>query len=80
MHSQGMKQVTAKGKRWAKNVKVYGTTVSKPLVAGNWITMKMTIDSAWKGMPRTKEDEICLYQVKDGKIVSEQFFYDIPSV
>ncbi len=74
--AKGMKQVTAKGEAWAKNAKVYKMEVSKPLVAGNWITMKMTIDSQWKGMPRTKESELCLYQVKNGKIVSEQFFYD----
>lgn len=74
--AKGMKAVDAKGKQWAKNAKVFGMEVSKPLVAGNWITMKMTIDSQWTGMPRSKESELCLYQVKDGKIVSEQFFYD----
>jgi len=74
--AQGMQAVTAKGQNWAKNCKVYGMQVSKPLVAGNWITMKMTIDSQWKGAPRSKEDEICLYKVENGKIVSEQFFYD----
>jgi len=74
--AQGMSQVTAKGKNWAKNVKVYGMKVSKPVVAGNWITMKMSMDTQWKGAPRRKEEEICLYHVKNGKIISEQFFYD----
>ena len=29
-----------------------------------------------KGQPRMQMDEMCLYQVRDGKIVREQFFYD----
>jgi len=32
-----------------------------------------------KGQPREKSEEICLYEVKDGKIVREQFFYDMPA-
>jgi len=27
-----------------------------------------------KGRPRANFEELCVYQVKDGKIVSEQFF------
>ncbi len=77
--ARGMSQVAAKGEYWAKNVKVFGMKVSKPLVAGNWITMKMTIDSQSKGRPRTKDAELCLYHVQNGKIVSEQFFYDTPA-
>jgi len=75
--AKGLKAVEAKGKMWAKNSKVYSLEVSKPQVAGNWISMKMTLDSQWQKGPRTKSSEICLYQVKDGKIVSEQFFYDM---
>jgi len=73
--AKGMDQVTAKGKNWAKNVKLYSAKVSKPVVAGNWITMKMSMETSWQGNPRKKEDEICLYKVENGKIVSEQFFY-----
>jgi hypothetical protein len=35
----------------------------------------MGIDATYKGMGRQKMDEIALYEVKDGKIVKEQFFY-----
>ncbi len=72
---KGQKEMAKKGEAWAKNCKVFDLKASKPVVAGNWITMKMTMDTQWKGAPRRKEEEICLYQVKDGKIVSEQFFY-----
>ena len=35
----------------------------------------MGMDVTMKGAGRVKMDEIALYEVKDGKIVKEQFFY-----
>jgi hypothetical protein len=34
----------------------------------------LTMDVTMKGRGRVKLEEICAYEVKDGKIVSEQFF------
>jgi len=33
------------------------------------------LDATMKGMGRMKLEEICVFEVKDGKIISEQFFY-----
>ena len=54
--------------------KMHSLTVSDPLVAGNFFTMTMTIDAKMKGKDRMVMPEICVYEVKDGKIVSEQFY------
>jgi hypothetical protein len=35
----------------------------------------MGMDCTMKGMGRQKLEEIAVYEVKDGKIVKEQFFY-----
>jgi hypothetical protein len=35
----------------------------------------MGMDETFKGMGRNKMDEIAVYEVRDGKIVKEQFFY-----
>ena len=35
----------------------------------------MTMAVTMKGMDRMKMSELCVYQVKKGKIVSEQFFF-----
>ncbi len=72
--TKGLTNIKKKGEFWAKNTKVYGMEISKPTIAGNWFTMKMTVDSEMKGRPRAKSTEICMYEVKDGKIISEQFF------
>jgi hypothetical protein len=53
----------------------HGGTVSDPLVADNFFTVAMTMDATFKGMGRRLDSEICLYEVQDGKIVKEPFFF-----
>jgi ketosteroid isomerase-like protein len=54
---------------------VHGGYTGQPIVAGNYIALAMGFDATMKGMGRQKMDEIAVYEVKDGKIVKEQFFY-----
>ena len=54
---------------------MHGGWVSEPLVAGNFISFGMGMDVTMKGQGRMKMDEIAVYEVKDGKVVREQFFY-----
>jgi len=54
---------------------VHGGYTGEPIIAGNFIAFAMGIDATYKGMGRQKMDEIAVYEVKDGKIVKEQFFY-----
>jgi limonene-1,2-epoxide hydrolase len=35
----------------------------------------MVLDATIKGMGRMTLEEVCVYEVKDGKIVVEQFFF-----
>ena len=52
----------------------HGTTVSDPLIAGNAFSFVLTMDIKIKGRDREQLTELCVYTVKDGKIISEQFF------
>jgi len=81
-HSPGLKTVKGKdairkkGEEFNNMVEeMHGGYSSEPIVAGNFIAVAMGIDATYKGMGRQKMDEIALYEVKDGKIVKEQFFY-----
>ena len=47
----------------------------KPIVAGRYFAVPMGLDVTMKGAPRMKMDEIALYEVRNGKIVLEQFFF-----
>ncbi len=54
---------------------MHGGYVGEPIVGGNHIALAMGMDATMKGQGRMKFDEICVYEVRDGKIVKEQFFY-----
>ena len=53
----------------------YGHTITDPVIAGNFFAIKWVTDLQMKGKARKTNHEICLYEVKDDKIISEQFFY-----
>jgi hypothetical protein len=81
-HAQGLQ--SAKGREALKQkAEQFGSTVeemhggysSEPLVAGNYFAVAMGMDATMKGMGRVKMDEIAVYEVKNGKIVKEQFFF-----
>ena len=80
--SQGMKSVQGRDalKKKADDFNsmveaVHGGYAGEPIVAGNYIAVAMGMDATMKDQGRVKMDEICLYEVKNGKIVKEQFFY-----
>ena len=82
-HAQGLATVTGldkikeKGKQWEGMIEEsHGGYCQEPQVAGDFFTCAMGADVTMKGQGRVKMDEIALYEVKDGKIVREQFFYN----
>src|SRR5690606_25713465 len=74
--SKGKEAVAKKNVDWLANIKtMHSTTVSDPIVAGNHFTAKMTFDATRQDESAYYLEELAVYEVKDGKIVSEQFFY-----
>ena len=74
-NAKGMAEVKEKGRRFNEGIEaVHGGTVGDPIVVGNWFSVVMTMDATFKGRGRMNLQEICVYQVRDGKIVREQFF------
>jgi hypothetical protein len=73
--TRGLPAILEKGRKFvAMTEKVHAISVSEPLVAGNSIACTMRIDMTMKGQGRMDMSELCVYQVKDGKIISEQFY------
>lgn len=72
---QGLDAIREKGKKFDSMVeKMHAIEVSEPLVAGNSIAFRLEMDMTMKGKGRIKSPELCVYQVKDGKIIEEEFF------
>ena len=74
--AKGLDAIKKKGEDFNNMVEeMHGGWVGEPVVGGNYIAVAMGMDVTLKGAGRMKMEEICLYEVKDGKIVKEQFFY-----
>ena len=77
---KGLENIKKKAETWASMVEAtHGGEVSEPLIADDFFSVRMSYDVTFKDRGRVQESEICVYHVKDGKIVSEQFFYSVPS-
>jgi hypothetical protein len=73
--TRGLKAIFEKGQKFNNLVEtMHAIRVSDPLVAGNTIACTMTMDVTMKGRERATYDQLCVYQVKDGRVISEQFF------
>ena len=73
--TKGLRNIIEKGHKWEAAVEqVHSCSASKPLIAGNAFAMTLAMDVTMKGRGRMKLEEVCVYEVKDGKISSEQFF------
>ena len=73
---QGMDKIREKGKVWNSMIEeVHGGYCHAPQAVGNYFTCVMGLDATMKTQGRIKMDEIALYEVNNGKIVREQFFY-----
>jgi hypothetical protein len=73
--TKGLEAIIEKGHKWEAGLeKMHSCSVSSPIVAGNAFALTMEMDVTFKGQGRMQMQEVCVYQVKDGKIASEQFF------
>ncbi|MDX2002427.1 MAG: nuclear transport factor 2 family protein [Chitinophagales bacterium] len=74
--AQGTQAIIEKGKQWADSVaEFHGCTVSEPQVSGNFFSVAMNVETTNKEGNRINMEELGVYEVRDGKVVSEQFFY-----
>ncbi len=77
-NARGLDAIREKGKAFDQTYEtIHGITVSEPLVAGEFFSLVMGLDATWKQGGRYAMEEICVYRVRDGKIVLEQFFYSV---
>jgi len=72
--TKGLAAIIEKGRKFETMIEqLHSITISDPLVAANAFAVTMAMDVTMKGQPRRLMSELCVYEVKDGKIVSEQF-------
>ncbi|MEM1001247.1 MAG: nuclear transport factor 2 family protein [Bacteroidota bacterium] len=73
---RGKQNILKKNKDWFDSiVEWHSKSVAAPIIAGDHFTSKFSFDVTFKERGKTAVEELGVYQVKDGKIIKEQFFY-----
>jgi len=71
---KGLGKLIEREEAFLASTEVHGLSVSAPVFAGNYFSIGMTLDFTPKGQDRKSIEELCVYKVENGKIVSQQFF------
>lgn len=72
----GMAALKEKADQFQQTVEQFhSSTAGKPSVFGNHIFVELGMDVTMKGRARGHMREMAHYEVKDGKIISESFYY-----
>jgi hypothetical protein len=75
-YAEGKSLVRKKGEDFVKRIEAaHRAYTTKPVVSGNHFVVGREIDITVRPFGRVQINEIMLYEVKDGQIVLEQFFY-----
>ncbi|MEM8967804.1 MAG: nuclear transport factor 2 family protein [Bacteroidota bacterium] len=75
---EGLEAIRKKEQQWSNMVEeLHGVEIEGPIVAGDHFTASMKMDITMQGRPRNTDEEVGVFRVENGKIVSEQFFYAV---
>ena len=74
--TEGIDAIYKKSIDWAAQVsEVHSASVSEPLIAADYFALNIKMDISYKNGYRAVMDEIAVYEINDGKIVFEQYFF-----
>ena len=75
-YAEGKANVLKKGEDFVQKIQdFHGASTTAPIVAGNHFAVGREMEITIEGFGRIQLNEVMLYEVKDGEIVLEQFFY-----
>jgi len=73
--TKGLDAIIEKGHKFESMVvEMHQLEVSEPMVATNSFSCTMHMDVTMKEQGRMNMTELCVYEVKDGKIIRETFY------
>lgn len=75
-NAEGKRPVRKKGEEWVKRITAaYSRHTTEPVVGENHFAVGRKVDIEVQDLGRIQINELMLYEVRDGRIVTEQFFY-----
>ena len=75
---EGIAAIRAKNQCWVENHEMHDASVEGPFVSEDQFAVRFKFDVTFKPTgQRNQMTEMALYTVRDGKIVQEEFFYNV---
>jgi len=71
---KGLTALIDREKDFLSRTDIHQIKVSEPIIAGNYFTVSLIMDFTLTDRGKMFVDELCVYKVADGKIISQQFF------
>ncbi len=76
---QGREALQGKLNDWIETFETHSNEIGDPIVAGSFFSLAMSVEvTEKKSGARISMCEIAVFEVKAGKIVTEQFFFSPP--
>lgn len=73
---RGLKAMEEREKNWNSSIEsIHDVKFSEPLVNGNFFSIAITWDLTYKGKERGGWKEVAVFEIKDGKVILEKFYY-----
>jgi len=71
---EGLAALIERERQFLEATEIHAITVAEPTFAGNYFCVTLSMDSTSTGQERRKMEELCVYKIENGKIISQQFF------
>ena len=71
---KGLGNLIDREKQFLLRVEIHEIKISEPIYAGSYFSVVLSMDFTVNGQDRKMLEEICVYKIEMGKIVSQQFF------
>ncbi|MBB6112622.1 nuclear transport factor 2 family protein [Mucilaginibacter lappiensis] len=70
----GLHNLIEREKQFLANVEIIDIKVSEAIFAGSYFSLIFSMHFTIKGQGEKLVEEVCIYKVENGKIISQQFF------
>jgi ketosteroid isomerase-like protein len=74
--SKGLINLVEREKQFLAKAQIHSISVSDPMTTLTHFAVTLSMDFTHEERGRVSMSELCVYRVKDGRIVSQQFFID----
>jgi len=71
---EGLAALMERERQFLTATEIHAISVAEPTFAGNYFCVTLSMDFTPAGQERRKIEELCVYKIENGKIISQQFF------